>query len=78
MARPLKKKEPITKEMLEKLVADADKNGTLSNIQLATACLLPFAGFLRFDELVQLRPCDIEIDGSMAKLKIRSSKTDQL
>ena len=78
LARPVQKKEPITKEMLEKLVEDANKNSTLANIRLATACLLAFAGFLRFDELVQLRPCDVEIDGSMAKLKIRRSKTDQL
>ena len=43
-----------------------------------TACPLAFTGFLHFDELVQLRPCNIEIDGSMAKLKIRRSKTDRL
>ena len=56
MARPVK--EPLTKELLEKLVADTDKNCTLSNVHLVTACLLAFAGFLRFDELVQLWPCD--------------------
>ncbi len=78
LARPIQKKEPVTKQMLEKIVADADRNSTLSNIRLASACLLAFAGFMRFDELVQLRPCDIELDGSMAKLKIRRSKTDQL
>ena len=68
LARPVQKKEPVTKEMLDKIVADADKHCTLSNIRLATACLLAFAGFLRFDELVQLRPCDIELDENMAKL----------
>ena len=64
--------------MLDKVVADTNKHPTLANIRLAIACLLAFAGFLHFDELVQLRPCDVEIDGSMAKLRIRQSKTDQL
>ena len=77
LARPVQKKKPVTKEMLDRLVEDANKSSTLSDIHQATACLLAFAGFLCFDELVQLRPCDIEIE-KMAKLTIRRSKTDQL
>ena len=59
-------------------MADANKEGTLSNIRLATVCLLSYAGFLQFSELVQLRPADIEIRADAAKLHIRHSKTDQL
>ena len=44
---------------------------------MVTACPLAFAGFLRFDELVHLRPCDIKIDFSMAKLKMRWSEMNQ-
>ena len=78
LARPTRKKEPITSDVLAKLVEDTNKNSTLANIRLATACLIAYAGFLRFDELVPLRPCDIEINASMAKIHIRQSKTDQL
>ena len=78
LARLVQKKKLLSKEMLEKVVVDKNKNSTLSNIRLATACLLAFASFLRFDELVQLRPFDTEIDKSMAKLRIRQSKTNQI
>ena len=78
LAKPVVKKEPVTADMLVELVADANKEGTLSSIRLVTACLLSFAGFLRFNELVQLRPIDIEIRAEAAKLHIRHSKTDQL
>ena len=67
-AKLVHKKEPGTREMLVELVADINRQSTLTNIQLVTACLLAFAGFLRFDELVHLGPCDIQISVSMAKL----------
>ena len=51
---------------------------TLSNVRLAAACLLAFAGFLRCDELISLRPCDIKIGPDMMTVIIHSSKTDQL
>ena len=53
LAKPVKKKKPITKEMIEKIVADANGHPSLANIRLATACLLAFSGFLHFDELIQ-------------------------
>ena len=49
-----------------------------TNIWLATACLLASAGFLQFDELVQLRPYDIQVSASMTKLRISQSKIDPL
>ena len=58
LAKPVVKKEPITLEMLEAMVDDANKSGSLSDLRLVTACLLGFAGFLRFDEMINLRPCD--------------------
>ena len=78
LARPVVKKEPVTVEMLAELVADTNKNKSLASIRLATACLLSFAGFLWFDELVHLCPADIQMNSGMAKLHIRHSKTDQL
>ena len=46
LARPVKKKEPVTVEMLEAMVNDAESSGTLSDLRLVTACLLAFSGFL--------------------------------
>ena len=68
----------MTVDMLEAIVKDADKSGSLMDLWLATACLLAFSGFLRFSELICLRPCDFEISQEMMKIKILQSKTDQL
>ena len=78
LARPVVKKEPATVEMLEAIVDDADKSGSLSDLRLATACLLGFSGFLRATEVLNLRPCDCELSGDMMKIHILTSKTDQL
>ena len=78
LAKPIQKKEPITVEMLQAMVEDVDRDGTLANLRLTTACLLAFAGFLRFDELVHIRCCDLNVDEKMVKIRIPRSKTDQL
>ena len=64
--------------MLEVMVTDTNYSGSLSDLRLVTACLLSFAGFLRFDELINLRPCDFTFDQDMFKIHIVRSKTDQL
>ena len=69
LAKPTAKKEPVTVDMLEAIVKDADKSGSLTDLWLATACLLAFSGFLRFSELICLRPCDFEISQEMMKIR---------
>ena len=78
LAKPVVKKEPITLEMLEAMVDDANKSCSLSDLRLVTACLLSFAGFLRFNEMTNLRPCDFALSQEMLKIRIVCSKTDQL
>ena len=78
MAKPVTKEKPIIVEMLEALVQNTQESDSLSDLRLATACLLSFAGFFRFNELVNLRPLDIKIDDNMMRIHIVRSKTDQL
>ena len=79
LAKPDQKKEPMTVEMLQAMVNDVDRNKTLTNVWLVTACLLAFAGFLRFDELVNIHCCDLVLDQEMLmKYHIPRSKTNQL
>ena len=40
LAKPVVKKSPVTVEMLEALVEDAQRSGALADLRLATACLL--------------------------------------
>ena len=78
LAKPTVKKAPVTSVMLEEMVNDAGKSRSLSDLRLVTACLLSYAGFLRFNELVNIRPCDIKIQDDKMILYIPRSKTDQL
>ena len=65
-------------EMLDTIVQDAERSGTLSDLRLTTACLLSFASFMWFDELIHLRPCNFTVTEEMMKIKIVCSKTDHL
>ena len=80
LACPVQGKESITSKMLAELVEDTNKHSSLSNIHLAIAGLLFYAGFLHFNELVHLHLCDTEIDTHMARAhrRIYQSKKDQL
>jgi len=78
VAKPVKKKEPFTAEMCKAIAEDASKKGSLGDIRLAAACLLAFAGFLRYDELSNIRPCDIKFDVDHITIAIPKSKGDQL
>ena len=61
LARPTVKKVPITTAMLEEMVKDTRNNCSLSDLRLTTACLLAYAGLLRSNELVNMKPCDFKI-----------------
>ena len=78
LAKPVVKKGPITLKMLEAVFDDANESGSLSDLLLVTACLLSFAGFLRFDELINLRPCDFTLSQPIFSIRMVRSKTDQL
>ena len=78
LAKPVVKRGPITLEMLEAMVDDANESSSLSNLRLVTACLFSFTGFIRFDELINLRPCDFTFSQPMFSIRIVRSKTDQL
>jgi len=78
LAKPVCKKAPFTVEMLQAVVRDAKETNTLSSLRLAAICLISFAGFLRFDELANIRPCDLEISKDHLTIQIPRSKTDQL
>jgi len=78
LARPTVRKDPVTSAMLVEIVKDARESNTLSDLRLALACLLAYAGFLRFNELVNIRPCDISHQEDMIVIHLPQSKTDQL
>ena len=59
LAKPKKRKEPITAKMLKSMVESVGLTPSLSEVRLLAVCLLAFAGFMRCDELVKLQCKDI-------------------
>ena len=50
------KKEPITSDMIKTLVTKyGGKNSTIPDLRFLLTCLLGFAGFLRIDELLDVK-----------------------
>ena len=78
LAHRTQKKEPITPEILKNLVDKfAFPGASLSSIRVVTICLVGFAGFLRFNEMANIKEADIQIYSDHLELFIESSKTDQ-
>ena len=77
LAKPKTKKEPVTKEMLARMVGSLSDDPSLSDVRLVASALLAFAAFLRYDELAKLRCCDVAIKKDSMEVHIASSKTDQ-
>jgi len=78
LAKPVTKKAPFTTEMLKAIAQDAKRRNILASLRLGAACLLAFAGFLRFDELANINVCDVNIGFEFLTLRIPRSKSDQM
>ncbi|XP_072037315.1 integrase/recombinase xerD homolog [Amphiura filiformis] len=78
LAKPVSnRKEPITPDILHALVVKFG-SGDLKCTRLCSMFLLAFAAFLRYEELANLKVCDLDMCYSHIKVFIEKSKTDQL
>ena len=78
LAHPKKKKEPVTPKMLEEIMQSMEVPPTLTEVRLASICLLAYAAFLHIDELRSLRCRDVIFNAHGMDIHIAQSKTDQL
>ena len=78
LSRPIVKKEPVTPHMVLSICQKfASANPNLSDLGTAAICVTAFAGFLRFNELANLRCCDVKFSkDKYVELFIAKSKTD--
>ena len=74
-ARPIEKKEPVTLDMLAAMARSS--NNSLTDLRLLAMAYLAFSAFLRCDELIKLRCCDITFDKESMAVSLPRSKTDQ-
>ena len=77
LAKQTTKKEPVTVEMLQMMAESAGCTPTLAESRLLAMSFLAFAAFLRCDELVRLKCCNIKFHADRIVVMIESSKTDQ-
>lgn len=77
MDHPKNKKEPITPDILNRIVLKYGYSSSLKDIRLCAMTLLAYAGFLRHSELAELKLCDIVVYDTHVKCFIEKSKTDQ-
>lgn len=78
LAHRVTKKEPITAEILQKLVERfITDNADLSVVRTICICLLGYAGFFRFDEIASHKESDVNTYVDHMEVFVESSKTDQ-
>ena len=77
LAKPVRKKEPITPDMLWQIVNSMSDPPSLSDLRTSAVCLLAFAGFFWIDEVLKLRCEDVQFCADHMKIRVRGSKTDQ-
>ena len=63
--KPVQKRKPIIAEIL-------------ANLRIAAFSLLALMGFLRFDEAIQLKACEISITTDMAKISLPQTSSDRV
>ena len=75
--KKVNRKEPLSTQDLNKLIANADLTNLLV---LRNVCMysLAFSALLRFDDLVRIRRCDLDFQEKYLKITISKSKNDQL
>ncbi|XP_072032817.1 uncharacterized protein [Amphiura filiformis] len=74
--KPVVKKEAVTPEILRAIIDNNGASNDLIKVRLCAMVLLAYAAFLRHDELINIRRCDLEIFVSHINIFIMKSKRD--
>ena len=77
ISKPKISKSPFSTEHIKQIVALYGTDDNLLNCRFVVMCLLSFAGFLRFDEVINIKMTDIKLSDQQLNILIRRSKTDQ-
>lgn len=76
LSKPVRKKEPITVDILKKVVDKFNAENCLPNLRICALLLIGYAGFLRFNELANIKASNLIFFNSHVEILIESSKTD--
>ena len=77
-ASPTLRKEPITPDILQKLLDSHGHPGAnLADLRLLFVCFVSYAGFLRFDDLIGISRKNCSVSSDRLIIHLEKSKTDQ-
>lgn len=74
LSKPITKKEPITVDIMKKLYDHYGVSSDLSDLRIYCMFSLAFAGFLRFNELVNIRFADLTFFDSHVQILFPGAK----
>ena len=78
LGKPCNKKEPITSGTIKQLVAHfITERVILPDLRDVTMFVIGFCGFLRFNEIVNIKRSDIEFNENYVTIFLEKSKTDK-
>lgn len=77
LSSPVQKKEPVTVDMLKKIVQFYSTDLSLKALRICALCILGFSGFLRYSELSDIRMKDLIVFQQYVQINIKRSKTSQ-
>lgn len=75
--KPCQKKDPVTSDLIIELCDSFSQSEDLCTVRSLCMITTAFSGFLRYDELSNIRCTDISFEDNHVKLFIPKSKTDQ-
>lgn len=76
LSKPVNKKEPITIEIIGKVYDVMYEKGNAYKLRTICAILIGYAGFLRSQEILGIRRCDIVFEPCYMSIFVEKSKTD--
>ncbi|CAC5372756.1 unnamed protein product [Mytilus coruscus] len=76
LSKPVNKKQPITAEILKSVVDTYGISHDLNNLRVCCLMLMGYAGFLRYNELANIKASNLKLFRSHLEIYIESSKTD--
>ncbi|XP_021379902.1 uncharacterized protein LOC110467217 [Mizuhopecten yessoensis] len=76
LSKPIFKKSPISVEHIESIFRKYGNSENVKDLRLCTLCILGFAGFFRFSELVDLKMSNCVLKSSHLEITLVHSKTD--
>ena len=78
LARPAQPKEPISEHMLLEIAERYNTpSASLLALRFLFILLIGYFGLFRINEILRIRPCDIQISDSHLSIFISSRKNDQ-